>query len=338
MVHNAVQLGIITTLYGWVFLSREDQGVLWMTRMFGCKPNLQGSYMYPACTVQQALFYFSHLAEQLPTLPETTGGQAGRVQIDQAATQSPAPAPMIQVTQTVQFIEYNHPQGNTDTYQYRSLQKTTQNLDLIFRPWVPENRIGEKTYRCTLLPYRNAIVKIWDSWKQDSSARDNEVAAYMRLESMWGRQIPTLIASASIQFFHGLILEEVKVPPPFSVSGEHAQGSAVSAASLTDNVEKNIRDALNAIHQLGVAHGDIRPDNILVGEGERVWIIDFESSTLIDPALPDLANSAIVRSDVECLTSCLQNIKAVATLPRGAGTGLKNCALQVGSPVVDCSA
>jgi len=38
--------------------------------------------------------------------------------------------------------------------------------------------------------------------------------------------------------------------------------------------------AFEAIHGLNALHGDIRPENILVGDG-AVWIIDFEYSYII---------------------------------------------------------
>jgi RIO-like serine/threonine protein kinase len=36
--------------------------------------------------------------------------------------------------------------------------------------------------------------------------------------------------------------------------------------------------SFEAIHGLNVLHGDIRPENILVGTDGAVWIIDFEFS------------------------------------------------------------
>ena len=40
--------------------------------------------------------------------------------------------------------------------------------------------------------------------------------------------------------------------------------------------------AFNAIHALGVAHGDARADNILVSEeGNAVWIVDFEFAVVV---------------------------------------------------------
>jgi serine/threonine protein kinase len=56
----------------------------------------------------------------------------------------------------------------------------------------------------------------------------------------------------------------------------------VSAANLTPELEKQIFEAFDAIHGLGVLHCDTRPENILVGkDGEGVWVIDFEFASIV---------------------------------------------------------
>jgi RIO-like serine/threonine protein kinase len=45
-------------------------------------------------------------------------------------------------------------------------------------------------------------------------------------------------------------------------------------------VESEIYKAFEAIHVLGVIHGDVRAANILVGKDESVWIIDFEFASI----------------------------------------------------------
>jgi RIO-like serine/threonine protein kinase len=50
---------------------------------------------------------------------------------------------------------------------------------------------------------------------------------------------------------------------------------------LTDAVERGIIDAFHAIHGLGVVHGDVRADNIVVREDGKVWIVDFEFAEIV---------------------------------------------------------
>jgi RIO-like serine/threonine protein kinase len=50
----------------------------------------------------------------------------------------------------------------------------------------------------------------------------------------------------------------------------------LSEHNLTPLVADKIFKAYTAIHELGICHGDIRPNNIVVGENNSVWILDFE--------------------------------------------------------------
>lgn len=44
-------------------------------------------------------------------------------------------------------------------------------------------------------------------------------------------------------------------------------------------------EAFSAIHSLGVIHGDIREENILVGKDGNIWVIDFEMSSIVSSAM-----------------------------------------------------
>jgi serine/threonine protein kinase len=45
---------------------------------------------------------------------------------------------------------------------------------------------------------------------------------------------------------------------------------------LTAQIESDVIKAVDAIHSLGVIHGDIRAANILVENNGAIWIVDFE--------------------------------------------------------------
>ena len=49
---------------------------------------------------------------------------------------------------------------------------------------------------------------------------------------------------------------------------------------MTAKIQQKILQAFDRIHSLGILHGDIRPENILVGTDGDVWIIDFEFSRI----------------------------------------------------------
>jgi serine/threonine protein kinase len=51
-------------------------------------------------------------------------------------------------------------------------------------------------------------------------------------------------------------------------------------------MEGKILEAFDNIHQLGVVHNDVRPENILVAQPEgSVWIVDFEYARKGDGSL-----------------------------------------------------
>jgi len=53
-------------------------------------------------------------------------------------------------------------------------------------------------------------------------------------------------------------------------------------SNLTATAENNIIKGFESIHALGVIHGDIRAENILVSKGgNAAWIVDFEFSALV---------------------------------------------------------
>ena len=52
----------------------------------------------------------------------------------------------------------------------------------------------------------------------------------------------------------------------------------MSRDRLNDIVRKNVIAAFQSIHKLGVVQGDVRRENVLVGDDNAVMIVDFEAS------------------------------------------------------------
>jgi len=71
-----------------------------------------------------------------------------------------------------------------------------------------------RAFRATLIDCnQHIVVKSWDSYKHDSSRRENEVSIDMKIQSLWNVCVPRLIGKGEIDFCHSLFLEFVKVKP-----------------------------------------------------------------------------------------------------------------------------
>ena len=112
----------------------------------------------------------------------------------------------------------------------------------------------------------------------------------------------------------------------------------MSAATLTADIERKVRDAFDIIHSLGVIHGDIRPDNILVGDDERIWIIDFESSLLLDSVQSAGERGVMLQIESEALTSCLKKITQNSKEIDTEGKVENGCEAHRKGPLVGCLA
>lgn len=54
----------------------------------------------------------------------------------------------------------------------------------------------------------------------------------------------------------------------------------LSKQLITETVVRNVAKAYDEIHKLGVLHGDVRKENILVRQDESVVIIDFDRTEI----------------------------------------------------------
>jgi hypothetical protein len=241
MVRNAKVYGILTTLKGWCFVRRENEGRLYVTRMFGdfgaaqgISAGAAGEGYYPTqgFSIMQALYYLSSIAEATPDLPETPiGGRVGQVYLPQAGNSTNA-APRIRQPppgpgqlglglgglapayggqgqfghQGVQILgDYNQ----SECFQYDS---AIEYKSFQFEPWLPENNLGPKTWIATTLPeHKKVVFKLWDAWRFDEEARNQEASVYLHLRSLWGKCVPSLLVKSPLEFFHALILQYIRV-------------------------------------------------------------------------------------------------------------------------------
>jgi hypothetical protein len=211
MVRNQKALGVITTMTGWVFLKRENGSRLLMTPLLGCgdfNTLVPRGYSRPGgYTISQALYFFSALAEATPDLPETIGSSGYPVQRIPEAMSSLAPS----IPHGFEFNYANFPPAQGATGQYPA---EFQWVSLVFEPWKTGNQLGHKTWLGNFDERSEkrtgkVVIKLWDSWKFNSKDRDNEVAVYKRLQSLWGICVPALHAVGPLGFSHSLVIDYI---------------------------------------------------------------------------------------------------------------------------------
>ena len=113
-------------------------------------------------------------------------------------------------------------------------------------------------------------VKVYDLQQHGAAAAyENEKLAYQKLEALQGKAIPHFLGS-------GLLLHTAAPVIVTSLEGVAlAEGKRVP-----QKLHKPMQKALQALHNAGAAHGDVRLSNFLVSDGE-VLLVDLGQTVLL---------------------------------------------------------
>ena len=233
MVHNGKVYGVLTGLKGWCFLRCENEGRLYITRMFGDFDARQGIsngatnegyYATPGFSIMQGLYYLSALAEATANLPETPiAGCAGQVILSYAGNSTTA-APTIQQPPPGnpgfglgRLAPAHGGQGHQFGYQGLQIISVYDQSecahydgafhykDFQFEPWLPENNLGPKTWIAV------DLTSFSNFGMHGSSMKRLET---MRRLSPCNRDPfgePLLFVKSALEYFHALIFQYVRV-------------------------------------------------------------------------------------------------------------------------------
>ena len=223
MCWNSFPLGILTTMAGFVFLKRQDGGVLYLSRMYGSHRDLEPyQYAMPRTlgppnnfTISHMLYWFTAMTELARRIPESRLQQAIQVMNAQRAS-AQAPQSTGQYAQPVpaNYMLPQQPQGQAPGppgYTMFGLQPT-EDIRVYFKPWARENHCGGRAWKGLILPERAPVVlKCWDSYKHNDDAQKTEADTYLKLWELWGICVPKFIALGTVGFCHVIILEHIEV-------------------------------------------------------------------------------------------------------------------------------
>ncbi|KAG0219607.1 hypothetical protein BGW41_008205, partial [Actinomortierella wolfii] len=130
---------------------------------------------------------------------------------------------------------------------------------------------GARTFRATWMN-EDIVVKKADIWNQHLVADEleHEATVYEALRTLQGRYVPKLKLAGIADGMEMILVTELT-------------GTDLHDGRLNASDQNKIREALSAIHDLGVLHGDIRPENITRKRDDQnsaFFFIDFGRSEL----------------------------------------------------------
>ncbi|KAG0600511.1 hypothetical protein M758_11G039700 [Ceratodon purpureus] len=110
------------------------------------------------------------------------------------------------------------------------------------------------------------VVKLAPTGSDLVEALLTEVVAYHKLKEFWGKYVPKPVSYGTTA--GGMVVY---------IATEDINGREIGMGTLSQDVVKEIFDALTVVHQSGILHGYIRPSNILVAKGWQsgVRLLDF---------------------------------------------------------------
>lgn len=220
MVRNAKTFGILTTLRGWSFAFRQNQGQLFLTPVFASNPispapQVPGQpiapallpYQQPTVTTMMAIYYISHLsANTADTYEIAPPGQVGDLDLPWAEPDGSSAAPRAGVA-TPPLLPTIQP---APPHQYDQYGQHGHDFNVRFCPSVKENQLGGKSWKVDIDPANTqGVLKLWSD--DDESQKINEATIYKRLERLWGRCVPSLLAVDFWQHSNSILVEYIKV-------------------------------------------------------------------------------------------------------------------------------
>ncbi|KAI3646946.1 hypothetical protein MP228_007167 [Amoeboaphelidium protococcarum] len=144
------------------------------------------------------------------------------------------------------------------------------------------------------------LMKIVDCWKESNQGQieklKKEVKAYQLLAELQGICIPT---------FHGyfcgsgwadfILMQNVGTPVSMTIP----DGTVQDRLLLEGKIKSSVHKILVQLHQLGVAHGDVRLPNVVRDNQDELYLIDFTEAVFKCDGEEEF--TAECKSDLKCL-------------------------------------
>lgn len=210
MVHDKIIYGIISTFNAFVFLRRQNPGILYMSRLI---PNNSTDP-----TIMKVLYFFSHLCARDPLPYPETNNEGIEIRLTRA-TKDTSPAPKIpnpensssRKTLSPTNIDYSATTPRRSPRHHDVLAFSTPSIYLDINSRGKGVYLGCKGWRGTLSTGLTVFVKLWDGWKFSREDCDHEASVYIHLRDLWGTIVPGFLGSGDWGFCHILLLTFIDV-------------------------------------------------------------------------------------------------------------------------------
>lgn len=262
LVVNHIQYGILTSsdytfFFKRVKIEKATDGFEQLCISTGIAHNATNP------TVLQSIAYFLSLADGTPfsSPPPSPKRQSPRNSRPSSARNSPST--LRRVLETANFSSGDENgsvpiQEDTDS-SYES--------DFALEDFHIKSVLGSGRTKVYYEAKNQLALKSIDLWKHSCMLDElhNEIEIYRLLSDLQGRCIPKLV-------LHG-----------YWEGGMYCIGFSPCGTvpkTLSESQKQSVMSSVDAIHDRGIIHNDIKKENILVDENGRVYLIDFGFATL----------------------------------------------------------
>jgi hypothetical protein len=203
MCFDQVRYGIMATFNAFVFMKRENGGILYMSRTIPITATTP--------TILKLFYFFSHLCALHPEPYPETDSEGVPIHL-KSAPKTPDKAPKIPSP------DYQPPTRagalappNVETGPRRSPRFMGPSMEILHLDVTKLTSLGCKGWRGTLTNGHPVFAKLWDGWKFSASHSEHEACVYYRLHDLWTTIVPDFIGLGQWGFCHILLLSDLDV-------------------------------------------------------------------------------------------------------------------------------